>query len=396
MNFIRLITIGFMVLAVLPNGLSQQKNTMIEKLLKDARQNLVPDKRLEVFNVRATLDSTTLTLKGDIQTEDLRRRLIEFVNGQGGYTVVDSLIVVPHPSLGPKTFGVVSLSVANIRSAPEHSAEMATQAILGTPLKILKKESGWYLLQTPDGYIGWCGDGIATMDRPTYERWPEQPKVIVTTVYGFTYDRADRAAQVVSDVVVGSILGLKGEEDGFYAITYPDGRSGYLSKDEAEHLAKWIEQIAPTPDQIAATAKRFMGIPYLWGGTSSKGMDCSGFTKIVYYLNGYLLPRDADQQSTIGEAADTSDGLAHLQPGDLLFFGAKATPERREHVTHVGISLGGPRFIHASGDVGVNSLDPKAPDYTEYRKKAFIRARRILGTDVQRVHQLPYYNGHAF
>ena len=137
-------------------------------------------------------------------------------------------------------------------------------------------------------------------------------------------------------------------------------------------------QRTDTPETILATARRFFGVPYFWGGTSAKGMDCSGFTKTVFFLNGVLLPRDASQQVFVGEPVDTTGGI-DLRPGDLLFFGFRATAERKERVTHVGISLGGKRFIHASTDVRVNSLAPADTDYSQHREQMFLRARRIIG-----------------
>ena len=108
------------------------------------------------------------------------------------------------------------------------------------------------------------------------------------------------------------------------------------------------------------------------------------------------MPRDASQQALVGELIDTTGGV-DLRPGDLLFFGFKATPERKERVTHVAISLGGKRFIHASTDVRVNSLAPADTDYSQHREQMFLRARRIIGagdaTGVRHLKDLPYYGG---
>ncbi|HPF52769.1 MAG TPA: C40 family peptidase, partial [Draconibacterium sp.] len=131
-------------------------------------------------------------------------------------------------------------------------------------------------------------------------------------------------------------------------------------------------------EKVLSTAFLFKGTPYLWGGTSPKMFDCSGFTKTVYYMQGLILQRDASQQTLYGELVDTYNGYENLEPGDLLFFGRKETAEQPEKVTHVGLYIGGMKFIHASGKVRINSLDPNSEDYTEYYEKAFVRARRVI------------------
>ncbi len=386
-------------LFIVAAGCGPDKNiTMMSDLLKEAKIKLAPDKRTVVFDVQGELHGKTLTLRGDVHNLPLKEQLFQFLKGRGDFEFVDSIEVLPQKSLGEKTFAVVSVSVANIRTKPDHGAEMGTQAILGTPLKVLKKErGGWFLVQTPDEYLGWTDDMIVGMTLEEYRHWTGVLKVIVTSEFGFTRKGKTKDSQVVSDVVAGALLGLKKDDGTHYEVVYPDGRTAYLSKDNAEPFSSWLARAEDTPESIIATAKRFFGIPYLWGGTSAKGLDCSGFTKTVYFLNGVLLPRDASQQALVGDPIEITPAMDNVKAGDLLFFGRKAKEGKPERVTHVAISLGGKRFIHESGDVRFNSLDPADPDHAKNREESFLSAKRIIGAGeqvgIRRLAHIPYYRG---
>jgi cell wall-associated NlpC family hydrolase len=379
-------------------------------LIEQARQQLAPDRRTTVFDVRVVeagiasgvtpggpptgSPGTTVTLTGEIHSAALEKELFAVLAKEPRYTFVDQIQALPHPDLGDRIHGVVSASVINIRTKPDHAAEMATQAVLGTPLHVLKQEKGWFYVQTPDRYLGWTNDVITRMTPPEFERWSKKPKVLVTTEVAFLRTGLDAAAPVVGDVVAGALLAVIAEAPGHYDVEYPDGRTAVLPRAMGQEYPEWLAAARDTPESIVATARRFVGVPYLWGGTSAKGMDCSGFTKTVFFLNGVLLPRDASQQVEVGELIDTSAGI-DLRPGDLLYFGTRATGQRKERVTHVAISLGGARFIHASSDVHVNSLALADADYAPDRAATFLRARRVIGVSaaqgVLRLRDLPYY-----
>jgi cell wall-associated NlpC family hydrolase len=119
----------------------------------------------------------------------------------------------------------------------------------------------------------------------------------------------------------------------------------------------------------------------LWGGTSTKGVDCSGFTKTIYYLNGMVIPRDASQQVHAGKSIDSISDFSKLEKGDLLFFGKKATETTLEKVVHVGMWIGDNKFIHSSNMVRISSVDKESPNYDGFNIGRYLRAKRILNME---------------
>ena len=131
-------------------------------------------------------------------------------------------------------------------------------------------------------------------------------------------------------------------------------------------------------ESIIATAYSMMGVPYLWAGTSSKGVDCSGLVRTVLFMHDIIIPRDASQQAYVGEHIEIAPDFANVQRGDLVFFGRKATPERKEGISHVGIYLGNKQFIHALGDVHISSMNSVDKNYDEFNTKRLLFAVRFL------------------
>jgi hypothetical protein len=401
-TYMRTSAAGVLLSLILTGCAHNAEKRMVEESLKEARSRLAPDKRVAVFDVKADLEGDAVILRGEIQSSRLKGELLKSLSEKTSLNIVDSLVTLPDPKLGPEVFGLVSVSVANIRSKPAHSAELTTQATLGMPIRILKRKGSWWLVQMPDDYIGWTKDLIVRMDAGKLAEWGAKRKVITTAEVGFTHLKTDPRSEVVSDFVSGGLFAFLGEKGGCYHVAYPDGRDAYLDKKEGVLFDAWLARAKDTPENILATARRYFGVPYLWGGTSAKGFDCSGFARTAYLLNGTLLPRDADQQWLVGEPVDTSHGLSSLEPGVLVFFRDEGKPGAEINIDHVGISLGGGRIIHTPSTqaygVRTNSLLPGDPEFSQYLRDVFVGARRITGSarGVKRLSETPYYNGHGY
>ena len=283
-----------------------------------------------------------------------------------------------------------ALSVINMREDPDYAAELGTQALMGTPVKVHYREGYWVNIETPDGYKAWVNDmAIEPIDQARLDAWKASKRVVVSTYYTFFLDAPKPDANHVSDGVWGDIAEYVGTTGKFTEVKLPTGKQAFVPTADVTDLRTWVDSRkavvpadAPQADVekaralILETAKKFVGVPYLWAGTSIKGVDCSGFAKTVYFLNGYMLLRNASQQYKTGEPIDVSEGLDNLQPADLVFFGREATEEKPERITHVAIYMGDGKIIHSSQVVRINSLIEGEPDY--YSRKP-IRACRILG-----------------
>ncbi len=281
------------------------------------------------------------------------------------------------PSAAPAV-GLVNLSAANFRSAPSHSAELGTQASYGTPVSVVEDKGGWLLVDLPDGYRAWVDrPAVTLMPSDVMERWRDAPRLIVTSLTE-THALADTLAgyvpdNMVSDLVLGSILegepGIAGAR--FVAVTFPDGRSGYVRAEEVEPFEQWARGYYH-PQTILSTAYALMGVPYLWGGTTTKGVDCSGLVKVAFFASAIILPRNASDQAACGIAVDHNSPSLY-QPADLLFFPPEDKPDSKR-IAHVGIYDGGSMYVHSSGNVRVNGFKP---DGLRYLPRPVKRAVRI-------------------
>jgi cell wall-associated NlpC family hydrolase len=210
-----------------------------------------------------------------------------------------------------------------LRAAPDDGAELVDQAHYGEAMTRLGDRGEWAYVQGPDLYFGW----IRSVDLGGLGDGPEH--VVVSVPLARVRSRPAADADAVDELPAGAPL-LWHERDGDW---WRVGRTEYLAVADTIDVSA-IPHRYPTPHDLLATAESFLGAPYLWGGTSVRGIDCSGLTQQVYRLNGVGLDRDADQQALGGRPVDQA------RPGDLFFFGA-------ESVTHTAIATGERTFIHA-------------------------------------------------
>ena len=357
------------------NALAQRPNNkIITSEIQAVQKQLVPDKRVAILDVLLTDTlQPVIKVKGETNLPEGKARIVKLLN-ERGIRFVDSIRVFPEASLGDKIWGLSTLSASNMRSQPDHAAEMVSQVVMGMPVKVLEAVDGWLRIQTPDQYIGWVDElGIALKTEAEMVNWKQSKRFVYNQITGYALSAPEKNATPVSDLALDNLFELVSEVKGYLQVRFPDGRTGFVKKSDCISYQEWTNRTVDL-QSIISVARQLLGVPYMWGGTSCKAVDCSGFTKTAYYSQGIILARDASQQARYGEHPDFNDHK-NLQPGDLLFFGRTA-----QRITHVGLYLGNEDYINASGYVRINSIDPNDPKFKRNDRKNLVSASRILNS----------------
>ncbi len=224
-------------------------------------------------------------------------------------------------------YGICNLSIVPLRNEPTDTSELVSQVIYGDFFKVLEQRKQWSKIRLAfDKYEGWIDNKqyIEILEDQYKSLNKETPK-LSTDLVEFIEDENKQ----LFPITIGSCL---------------NGLSLLNHKYEGNSINKQVEK-----SNIIQTAFTFLNTPYLWGGKTPFGIDCSGFTQMVYKLNGYKLLRDASQQATQGEALSF---IEESEPGDLAFF-----DNNEGIITHVGIIMKDNYIIHAHGKVRIDRLD---------------------------------------
>jgi hypothetical protein len=260
---------------------------------------------------------------------------------------------------------VVTAPVLNMYSQPGDDVDVVSQAIYGTNVGILERQDAWAKIQTSDGYTGWAPlSHLIRSERP----YAASGRIAnVESLFAHIYREPSVMKQrPLLTVPFETRLVMIAEDEGWLNVRLPDNASGWIQRGDVTFDAK-----PATVNETILLARRFLGLPYTWGGTSSYGFDCSGFTQMLCRRRGVSIPRDARPQAEwSGVAAVAKEDL---QPGDLVYFGKGEGADRK--ITHTGMYIGAGEFIHATAHerpvVQISRLDH--PHWTE----VYICARRL-------------------
>jgi len=251
----------------------------------------------------------------------------------------------------------VSTNVADMREDPESAARRSSQLLFYEEVNVLDQKAGWFLVSGADGYSGWVReDYLSEFELSGDEVTVTEPTVKVWDDYGDLVGRLSFGTNLR-----GSFTG------GYLAFEAPSGKARRIREGYVKRPGELAEV------DLITLSMQFIGIPYLWGGTSAFGFDCSGFVQRLFSYCGKNLPRDTGEQENRGKKLpldDLRDDFSPLQPADLLFFEG-----------HVGIYLGSGEMIHSSRTLnGVYTTDLNSEtDYVKKLRETYLCARRPEG-----------------
>jgi len=334
------------------------KPSQIKEVLRVYRDVAICDPRLFHFQIAARNIDEGIELSGEVSLRELKTGLVALLQQSGIRSVQDKIVVLPGPSMQGRTLALVSLPIVSLHRDPTLKSEQTSQLLIGDAVEILKRNRDYSLVQGPDGYIGWTNSkGIRSCDPEFFQKW------ISLTRAAFL----EPIEQGEITIPIGAELPLL--ERG--KVLLPDDRE-FQVREKSYRPLRWLKQ--PQRQAVVKMAKRFLGVPYLWGGKSIQGIDCSGLVQVAYRAAGIYVSRDANQQFLAGRLVATRSYRGDIVPGDLLFFCSVVG-----NISHTAISLGDHKYIHAcDGGVVINSLDPGDEDYNEARAQSFAYAKRLI------------------
>ncbi|HSJ14614.1 MAG TPA: SH3 domain-containing C40 family peptidase, partial [Longimicrobiales bacterium] len=317
-----------------------------ERILDEVRRAFVPDLRSGIFDVRIEERADTLAITGQTTHPEAVRKVRELLRRtHRRRAVADEVLRLPDAALGAQSAALVRAAIAPVYAEPRLPAPQISQVVLGMRVDVFARAESWLRIRAEDGYIGWVQEGYLALGDGEWAR---------------SWERGTGGEPVVS--LGAELVGEDGRalmrlpwgarllrRAGCYLV--PDGRTGQLGSGELVDVDRLADWFPARGDSIARTARRWLGAPYLWGGVTPHGVDCSGFAQAVMWMHGVALPRDSDLQARVGARAPADDP-GQLRAGDLLFFAEPGAP-----VSHVAIALTGAEIIHSAlgnGGVAIN------------------------------------------
>lgn len=259
------------------------------------------------------------------------------------------------------SIAICKILYSPLRTEPSHRAEICSQLVFGELVMVILSGLDWTRIQTEHGYFGWCRSAHLDITQTKYlkEFQKNLPGILVESDRNYPLN-GFLESQKLND---------------FYPRYLIEGCFSFYPGALNSKGLKW-NFIKKNPlldlNKMAEAGTKFLGVPYLWGGKTPLGFDCSGLIQFLFNLNGFSFPRDAWQQAELGEAVIFDRLNPEFEPGTLLFF---QRPEKRIH--HVALSIGGHQFLHASEWTRIQSFKEGEINYCKDRKNTLVFAKHL-------------------
>ncbi|MBA3946184.1 MAG: C40 family peptidase [Herpetosiphonaceae bacterium] len=353
------------------------------ELVEWVRREHFADERMTLAEVQVVQAHDELRLKGAVLDHHAAELFVSALRRHApGLNWHDELMpLIAGPDYG---WALVTQAVCDLRREPAMHSERISQAVFGEAIEVLRCHDDWVFVRLPDDYLGWMHAGpLWRCNATQVEAWRQHSTHLLTRptlpCYGTAAGQPEHQLGLLP---FGSLLKVEDEHGPFYQVRFPNQLVRWVPGAGLLSLKHRPPATLPGLHTVIGWLETMIGVPYLWGGRTPFGYDCSGVVQTVYGLLGIRLPRDADQQALVG----TAISFEAIQWGDLLFFDTglrdgelNTIPERC--ITHVGLALHDSEFLHASfshGGLVRGSFDDHSPWFLPSYRHRFITARRLL------------------
>jgi len=252
---------------------------------------------------------------------------------------------------------VISTAVASIYREPSFSSEMVTQALMWEKVEILAEDKLWYQIRQKDGYTGWVYTFYLSKNSQSFDKWIILKDRFVPFSSGGGDNQKNRLLSF------GTRVPVLEENTNYLTTILPSQIKGKIPIQELKEKKY--------RDQISKLSQSLMGTPYIWGGKSAFGFDCSGFIQLVLAVSGISISRDT--QAQVETTWLNEINITESKPGDLVFFA------ENEQINHVGFSLGEGKIIHCSGEVNKESINEGDTGFNHWLSKSIFKTYSISG-----------------